>query len=79
MATEDNEVLTDDNIESLRVVELRDECKKRNLSFTGKKSDLIDRLKSFFHDDQAGMFSLVARFGGADHENAFGALLHFQL
>jgi hypothetical protein len=50
MATEDNEVLTDETIESLRVVELRDECKKRSLAFSGKKTDLIERLKSFFHD-----------------------------
>eukprot|EP00045_Choanoeca_perplexa_P004860 m.41102 g.41102 ORF g.41102 m.41102 type:complete len:75 (+) comp12807_c0_seq1:27-251(+) len=74
MATEEHEVLSDETIESYRVVELREECKKRGLPFAGKKVELIERLKSFFRP--AGTWqlsSIVLDLGFAD-QFAFGAL-----
>ncbi|EFN59666.1 hypothetical protein CHLNCDRAFT_56500 [Chlorella variabilis] len=41
-----------DWVHELKVVELKDECKKRGLAVSGKKADLIERLESFLKENE---------------------------
>ena len=41
------------NIRTLRVPQLKDECRRRNLSTAGRKADLIERIK---HDNDGSYY-----------------------
>lgn len=46
------EVMADkDDLETLKVTELKDILKKKNLPLDGKKSDLIERIRNIDHDE----------------------------
>lgn len=44
-----------DWVHELKVVELKDECKKRGLAVSGKKADLIERLESFLKENEVSV------------------------
>jgi hypothetical protein len=46
--------LTDQEIDGMKVVDLKSELEKNDLDTTGLKADLADRLKKFMAKDGAG-------------------------
>eukprot|EP01129_Flabellula_baltica_P001750 TRINITY_DN11674_c0_g1_i1.p1 TRINITY_DN11674_c0_g1~~TRINITY_DN11674_c0_g1_i1.p1 ORF type:complete len:228 (+),score=64.43 TRINITY_DN11674_c0_g1_i1:584-1267(+) len=60
----DDDSVSNTNFASMKVVELRDACKKRGLKSTGSKGDLIDRLQG----GQEGGSSKKASSSDSDNE-----------
>lgn len=45
-------MVSTDWIHELKVVELKEECKKRGLPVSGKKADLVERLEEYVRDNE---------------------------
>lgn len=54
-------MLSMDEIRNLKVADLKNELKQRNLSIAGKKAELVSRLEAFLKEAKDGEVSLIPK------------------